>query len=274
MSCDIPNIDVIALGTRMVFDILRKDKRRMATLSFWYRVLTQCKWFLLQFSVMGGYGIYITLKRDTLPLPSCAPSFFQNKIWTLFIHGISAFPILNACMLFVLTSTIVWLFSVLVAVCSRKGWKGQVDPRVFCVFWLVEFVFVIGALVITIELQMKKNRQGGSVGWPFGSTLAVASTFIPLRLVAVSVWQLTVGDEGGRPISVWGSRASRRTSRRTSRRIVRSASDLEGLNQRAGGSLHHQPSMSNSLVNQPTIQEMNNPRISSIYFGPPPYRAI
>lgn len=172
---------------------------------------------------MGAYGIYITLKRDTLPLPSCAPSFFRNKIWSLFIYGLSAFPILNVCMLFVLTSTVVWLLSVFVAICSRKGWKGHVDPRVFCVFWLVEYVFVIGALVITIELQLKKNKHGGSVGWPFGSTLALALTFIPLRLVAVRVWQLTVGEEGTRPISVWGSRASRR--------ITRSASDLEGLSE-------------------------------------------
>lgn len=238
-----------------VFDILRKNKRRMATFSFWFHILTQSRWFILQFSLMGAYGIYITLKRDTLPLPSCAPQFFQSKPFTLLVYGLSTFPVLNACMLFILTGTFVWILSVFVAICSRKGWKGQVDPRVFCVFWLVEYICVISALVITIELQLKKNSHGGSVGWPFGSTLALALTFIPLRLVVVRVWQLTVGEEGVRPMSMLGNRASRaRTNARTD--------SEEGLNQ---GNV----TTNSASTGQPA---MNNARGSWAHFGPPPYR--
>ena len=90
-------------------------------------------------------------------------------------------------------------------------------------FWLVEYVLVISALVITIELQLKKNRHGGGVEWSFGSTLAVALTFIPLKLVAMRVWQLTVGEESARSGSSWRSRVSR------PRMDTRLASELEGL---------------------------------------------
>lgn len=83
---------------------------------------------------------------------------------------------------------------------------------------------MIGALVITIELQLKKNRHAGSLDWSFGSTLAVALTFIPLKLVVLRLWQLTIGEDAA-PESSWGSRASR------PRMNTRLASELEALSE-------------------------------------------
>ncbi|KAG8746135.1 hypothetical protein FRC10_006001 [Ceratobasidium sp. 414] len=142
---------------------------------------------------MGGYGIYVTLKRDTFRDPDVIPQFFKNKIWSMFIYSFAAAPILNSCMLFMITSLVVWVLSVLVALSSHQGWSGQVEPRVFCVFWLLEYILIITGLVITIEVQVQKYTPGVKEGWSFGSTLAVALTIIPLRLVAMRLWQLMVG---------------------------------------------------------------------------------
>ncbi|KAG8681278.1 hypothetical protein FRC08_015738, partial [Ceratobasidium sp. 394] len=176
-----------------VFDILRKEKQRMATFSFWRRIVLESKWFTLHLSLMGGYGIYVTLKRDTFQEPHIIPRFFKNKLWSLFIYSIAAAPILNSCMLFMITSLVVWVLSVLVALSSHQGWSGQVEPRVFCVFWLLEYILIITGLVITIEFEVQKYTPEVKEGWSFGSTLAVALTIIPLRLVAMRLWQLLIG---------------------------------------------------------------------------------
>jgi hypothetical protein len=173
-----------------VFDVLRKNKRRMATFSFWRRILVQSKWFTIQFSLMGSYGLYVTIRpQDFLP-PKCIPQLFKDRIWSIFLYGFAAAPIINSCMLFMTTSFFVWIASVLVALFTRKGWRGQVDPVVFCVFWLLEYIVMIGCLVFTIETQLKKNTSEDDTRSPFGSTLALALVIVPLKLVVVRAWQL------------------------------------------------------------------------------------
>jgi hypothetical protein len=170
----------------------------MATFSFWRRIVLKSKWFTVQLSLMGGYGLYVAIKRDTFPTPDSIPKFFENKAWSIFLYSFAAAPIINSSMLFMATSLVVWVLSVIVAICSQKGWRGQVEPRVFCVFWLLQYILGITGLVITIETQVQKYAVGVKEGWSFGSTLAVALTIIPLRLVILRLWQLMVGSEGER----------------------------------------------------------------------------
>jgi hypothetical protein len=166
----------------------------MATFSFWQRILIQSKWFTIQFSLMGGYGLYVTIRRQDFLPPECIPQLFKDRIWSIFLYGFAAAPIINSCMLFMITSFFVWIASVLVALFTRKGWRGQVDPVVFCVFWLLEYVMMIVFLVVTIETQLKENTFGMDTKSPFGSTLAMALVIVPLRAVAVRTWQLVYDD--------------------------------------------------------------------------------
>ncbi|CAE6434404.1 unnamed protein product [Rhizoctonia solani] len=177
-----------------VFDILTKNKRRMNTLDFWKRILYQSKWFTIQFSLMGGYGLYVTIRRGDFQLPECVPWVFKHQVLSAFVYGFAAFPILNSCMLFIITSLLVWTASVVVALCSRRGWRGQVDPVIFCFFWLLEYVLIIGGLVLAIELQLRENTAKESSPSPFGSTLAIALVIVPLQLVAERVWQMISHD--------------------------------------------------------------------------------
>lgn len=163
----------------------------MATFSFWSRILIYSKWFTLQFSLMGGYGLYVTIRRQDFKPSNCVPPIFENKVWSIFLYGFAAIPILNSCMLFMLTSFLVWIASVLYALFSGKGWRGQVDPVVFCVFWLLEYMMMIGCLIATVEVQLGKASTQNSTPSPFGSTLAVALLIVPLKLVVVRIWQLT-----------------------------------------------------------------------------------
>lgn len=170
----------------------------MATFSFWSRILFHSKWFTLHLCSMGGYGIYVTLTRDRFPSPDEIPQFLSSKAVSMLIYSVAAAPILNSCMLFMTTSLFVWVLSVLVAIFSQKGWRGQVEPRVFCILWLLEYILIIAGLVIIIENLMQKHTCGFKNGWSFGSTLAVALTIIPLRLVILRLWQLIVGPGQGR----------------------------------------------------------------------------
>ncbi|KAF8602708.1 hypothetical protein BDV93DRAFT_607281 [Ceratobasidium sp. AG-I] len=171
-----------------VFDILRKGERRMDTRWFFHRVLTQSKWFLLQFSLMGGYGLYVTLRQEHFGPPNCTPQLFKNKTWSIFLYAFSIAPVVNACMLFILTSIAVWILSVGHTVYSERKWSGHVSPRAFCVFWFIQYICVEAALVTSIETQLRDNTR--AMKWPFGSTLALALIVVPLRVVIVRTWQL------------------------------------------------------------------------------------
>ncbi|KAG8764236.1 hypothetical protein FRC11_011252 [Ceratobasidium sp. 423] len=173
-----------------VFDILAKNRRRMNTFGFWKRIIYHSKWFTLHFSLMGGYGLYVTIRRGDFQPPECIPGAFKNQVLSSFAYGFAAVPVLNSCMLFIITSLLVWIASVVVAACSRRGWGGQVDPIVFCFFWLVEYVLIIGGIVLTIELQLRENTEGDGSPSPFGSTLAVSLVLVPLQLVAKRAWQM------------------------------------------------------------------------------------
>lgn len=174
-----------------VFDIFRKNKRRMSTFSFWQRILRHSLWFTIQFSFLGGYGFYVTLRRDDFLSPECVLRFFGDKTWWAFVYGFAMVPILNSCFLFMSTSLLVWICSVVV-VCVGKGWEGQVDPAVFCTFWLLEYVLMIGGLVATIETQLKKHTLDDDTGSPspFGSTLALTLVIVPGKLVLVRIFQM------------------------------------------------------------------------------------
>ncbi|CAE6411515.1 unnamed protein product [Rhizoctonia solani] len=177
-----------------VFDILRAKKRRMATFSFWKRIIIQAKWFTVQFCAMGAYGLYVTVRRDDFLPPECVPGVFSNEVWSIFLYSFATIPVINSCMLFIITSFFVWVASVLVAICSRKGWKGLVDPIVFCIFWLLEYVLLTVALIVMIETQLKENTSNDQTQAPFGSTLAMALVIVPLKVVAVRMWQMLYGD--------------------------------------------------------------------------------
>ncbi|KAJ1310531.1 hypothetical protein OPQ81_007261 [Rhizoctonia solani] len=177
-----------------VFDILRAKKRRMATFSFWKRIFVQAKWFTVQFCAMGAYGLYVTTRREDFLPPECIPSVFSNEVWSIFLYSFATIPVINSCMLFVITSFFVWVASVVVAICSRKGWNGLVDPIVFCIFWLLEYVLLTVALILMIETQLKANTSNDQNQSPFGSTLAMALVIVPLKVVAVRMWQLLYGD--------------------------------------------------------------------------------
>ncbi|KAH7340139.1 hypothetical protein B0J17DRAFT_307307 [Rhizoctonia solani] len=173
-----------------VFDILATKRRRMNTFEFWKRILYHSKWFTIHFSLMGGYGLYVTIRRGDFQLPECIPGAFKNHVLNSFVYGFAAVPVLNSCMLFVTTSLLVWIASVIVAACSRRGWSGLVDPIVFCFFWLLEYVVIIGGIVLTIELQLKENTDDKGPPSPFGSTLAVSLVLVPLQLVGKRAWQM------------------------------------------------------------------------------------
>ncbi|CAE6441443.1 unnamed protein product [Rhizoctonia solani] len=177
-----------------VFDILRARKRRMATFSFWKRIFVQAKWFTVQFCAMGAYGIYVTVRREDFLPPECIPPVFSNKVWSTFLYTFATIPVINSCMLFIITSFFVWVASVIVAICSRKGWKGLVDPIVFCIFWLLEYIMLTVALIVMIETQLKEYTMNDQTQSPFGSTLAMALVIVPLKVVAVRMWQLLYGD--------------------------------------------------------------------------------
>ncbi|KAG8692824.1 hypothetical protein FRC08_009513 [Ceratobasidium sp. 394] len=176
-----------------VFDILRKKKRRMATFSFWRRIVFEPGWFTLQLSLMGGYGLYVTFTRDSFAPPDCVPQLFKNKIWSIFLYSFAAAPFVNSCMLFMLTSFCVWICSVLIAACSGQGWQGHVDPLVFCILWLIEYILMMVGLIVTIETQVSQYTIGLKNGWPFGSTLALLLIVVPLRVVFVRAWRLGPG---------------------------------------------------------------------------------
>jgi hypothetical protein len=169
----------------------------MATFSFWRRIVFESKWFTLQLSLMGGYGLYVTFTRDTFPPPHCVPKFFENKVFSIFVYGFAATPIVNSCMLFMITSCLVWVFSMLCAACSSKGWHGQVDPLVFCIIWLMEYIVLVAVLVATIEVQVRTHTLGIKGGWPFGSTLALVLITVPARVVFVRAWRLAPHPEEG-----------------------------------------------------------------------------
>ncbi|CAE6463113.1 unnamed protein product [Rhizoctonia solani] len=177
-----------------VFDILRARKRRMATFSFWKRIFAQAKWFTVQFCAMGAYGLYVTVRREDFLPPECIPPVFSNQVWSIFLYSFATIPVVNSCMLFIITSFFVWVASVIVAMCSRKGWKGLVDPTVFCIFWLLEYIMLTVALIVMIEIQLKENTFSDQTQSPFGSTLAMALVIVPLKVVAVRMWQLLYGD--------------------------------------------------------------------------------
>lgn len=168
----------------------------MATFSFWSRILVQSKWFTIQFSLMGAYGLYVTVRRQDFLPPDCVPRLFKDRVWSTFLYGFAAVPVLNSCMLFAITSFLVWIISVVVSLCARREWGGQVDPVVFCFFWLVEYVGVIVWLTVTIETQLGKSTLENSTQSPFGSTLAMALVIVPLKVVAVRTWQLVYDQEG------------------------------------------------------------------------------
>ncbi|CAE6383742.1 unnamed protein product [Rhizoctonia solani] len=173
-----------------VFDILAKNRRRMNTLGFWKRILLHSKWFTIHFSLMGGYGLYVTIRRGDFQPPECIPGAFKDHVLSAFVYGFAAAPVLNSCMLFIITSILVWIASAIVAACSRRGWGGQVDPVVFCFFWLLEYIVIIGGLILTIELQLRENTQDDGSPSPFGSTLAVSLVIVPLQLVGKRAWQI------------------------------------------------------------------------------------
>ncbi|KAF8682736.1 hypothetical protein RHS04_02879 [Rhizoctonia solani] len=177
-----------------VFDILRARKRRMATFSFWKRIIVQSKWFTLQFCATGAYGLYVTTRRSDFLPPDCVPGVFSDQVWSIFLYSFAAIPVLNSCMLFAITSVFVWLASVLVTMCTRKGWKGAVDPIVFCIFWLLEYIMLSVALIVMIEIQLKENTFNDENQSAFGSTLAMALVIVPLKVVAVRMWKLLYGD--------------------------------------------------------------------------------
>lgn len=162
----------------------------MATFSFWSRILLHSKWFTVHFSLMGGYGLYVTIQRDDFLQPECTLWFFDNRAWGYFLYGFAAAPVINSCMLFIATSFFVWIVSVFVELFSSGGWRGQVDPVVFCLFWLVEYVGMLGGLASTIETQVKRRTSGANAEWSFGSTLALALVIIPLKLVVTRTWQM------------------------------------------------------------------------------------
>jgi hypothetical protein len=166
----------------------------MNTFEFWRRILYQSKWFTIQFSLMGGYGLYVTIRRGDFQPPECVPWAFKHQVLSAFVYGFAAFPILNSCILFIITSLLVWIASVVVALCSRHGWKGQVDPVIFCFFWLLEYILIIGGIILTIELQLRENTEKKDSQSPFGSTLAIALVIVPLQLVAERVWQMISHD--------------------------------------------------------------------------------
>lgn len=150
--------------------------------------LGQSKWFLLQFSMMGGYGLYVTLRQKHFGPPGCTPQLFKNKTWCLFLYGFSTTPVVNACMLFMITSVVVWIISAVYTTWSEGGWNGYVNPRAFCVFWFLEYIGVLGVLVASIEYQLRENTR--AMKWPFGSTLALALIVIPFKILVVRTWQL------------------------------------------------------------------------------------
>ncbi|KAG8769110.1 hypothetical protein FRC12_005164, partial [Ceratobasidium sp. 428] len=156
-------------------------------------------WFVIHawLSLMGGYGLYVTFTRDHFPPPDCIPQLFKNKVWSIFLYSFAAVPFVNSCMLFIVTSFVVWVFSVAYAICSGNGWQGHVDPLVFCILWLFEYVLMVIGLIITIEAQVRENTLGIKGGWPFGSTLALLLIVVPLRVVFVRAWRLGSGDGSG-----------------------------------------------------------------------------
>jgi hypothetical protein len=162
----------------------------MATFSFWRRIVFESKWFTLQLSLMGGYGLYVTFTRDTFPPPNCIPQFFENKAFSILLYSFAALPVVNSSMLFMVTSFFVWVVSMLCAACSSKGWHGQVDPLVFCIIWLMEYTVLVAALVTAIEVQVKTHTLGIRGGWPFGSTLAIALIAVPAKVVITRAWRL------------------------------------------------------------------------------------
>ncbi|KDN40657.1 hypothetical protein RSAG8_07986, partial [Rhizoctonia solani AG-8 WAC10335] len=136
-----------------VFDILRARKRRMATFSFWKRIFVQAKWFTVQFCAMGAYGLYVTTRReDFLPPHGRPPGVLERSVEHLPLQ----------------------LCDDPIAMCSRKGWKGLVDPIVFCIFWLLEYIMLTVALIVMIETQLKEYTMNDQTQSPFGSTLAMA----------------------------------------------------------------------------------------------------
>ncbi|CAE6384724.1 unnamed protein product [Rhizoctonia solani] len=171
----------------------------MNTLGFWKRILLHSKWFTIHFSLMGGYGVYVTIRRGDFQPPECIPGAFKDHVLSAFVYGFAAVPVLNSCMLFIITSFLVWIASVVVAACSRRGWGGQVDPVVFCFFWLLEYMVVIGGIILTIELQLKENTQDNGSPSPFGSTLAVSLVIVPLQLVGKRAWQIIKPPHPRRP---------------------------------------------------------------------------
>ena len=64
------------------------------------------------------------------------------------------------------------------------------DPVVFCFFWLLEYVVIIGGIILTIELQLKENTKDDGSPSPFGSTLAISLVIIPLQLVGKRAWEI------------------------------------------------------------------------------------